>query len=149
MIRILPVVASLLLAACSQQEQAAPPSNKTAEVAPEPAAKAPVPSLQGAWRITAITGAPTTGSTITVTLGEGRANLSADCLRRTGTYSQDRNTVDFAPFTPGGGDCGRMPSGQEEMTFSAFQDANLAIFDQDGSEVSLSGTSGTLTLERR
>ena len=150
MTRIVPLAALLLLAGCDQQGRvAAPPSNEMARPAPESAAKAAVPSLKGEWRITAITGAPTTGTVMAVTIGDGRASLSAGCLRRAATYSQDRNTVDFAAFSATGGDCGRLPSGEEDLTFGALQDANLAIFDNDDREVMLSGPGGTLTLERR
>ena len=148
MTRILPLASFLLLAGCGQ-EQSAAPSNDTAQAAPEPAAKAPVPSLEGEWRVAAITGAPTTGTAMTASLGSGRASISAGCLRRGWIYKQDRNLVAFTGAPGGSSNCGRSPSAEEETAFSAVGDANLAIFAKDGSEATLSGTGGTLTLERR
>ena len=148
MTRILPLASFLLLTGCGQ-EQAAAPSNDTAQAAPEPAAKAAVPSLEGEWRVAAITGAPTTGTAITASLGSGRASISAGCLRRAWTYTQDRNLVAFTGAPGSGSNCGRSPSAEEETAFGAVGDANLAIFAKDGREATLSGTGGTLTLERR
>ena len=148
MTRILPLASLLLLAGCGQ-EQAAAPSNDTAQAAPEPAAKAAVPSLEGEWRVAAITGAPTKGTAITASLGSGRASISAGCLRRAWTYTQDRNLVAFTGAPGSSSNCGRSPSAEEETAFGAVGDANLAIFAKEGREATLSGTGGTLTLERR
>ena len=147
MIRLLPYLAALLLIGCGQPEQAAAPSNDTAQAAPAP--KAPVPALKGEWRVAAITGAPVTGTPMTMTIAGGSAKLTVGCIRRTSTFTQDRNTVDFAFPSTTAGDCARLPSAQEDLMFVALGDANVAIFDQDGREVTLSGTGGTVTLERR
>lgn len=149
MTRNLFIAALLLLAGCGQQDQpAAPVSNDAAQAAPAPAAKPPVPSLKGDWRVTAITGAPTAGS-MTAVIGDGRVSVSAGCLRRAWTYTQDRNSVDFAASPATSSDCGRLPSADEDVAFGAIEDANLAIFGKDGGDVTLSGPGGTLTLERR
>jgi hypothetical protein len=148
MTRFLPIAASLLLVGCGGQgEVAAPPSNDAAEAAPATAAKVAVPLLEGNWRVMSITGTPTTGSALTATIGNGRAELSAGCLRRAWTYTQDRNTVDFVEFSVA--DCDRMPSSEEDMAFVALGDANLAIFGKGGRDVTLSGSGGTLSLQRR
>ena len=148
MIRFLPFAASLLLVGCGQPgEVAAPPSNETGEAVPAPPAKAAVPSLDGNWRVVSITGTPISGPAMTAAIGGGRAQLSADCLRRAWTYTQDRNTVAFVSSSVA--DCDRMPSAEEDLAFVALGDANVAIFGKDGGDVTLSGTGGTLSLERR
>ena len=147
MIRILPLAGFLLLAGCGQPDQAAPAANDMAQIAPAP--QAAVPSLAGEWRITGVTGTPTSGEAMTIVFADGRASVTAGCLRRAASYTQDRNAVDFAAFSPSGGDCSRLPSAQEDLTFVALDDANLAIFGEDGSQTSLSGSGGTLALERR
>lgn len=141
MTRLLPL-AIILLAACNQQEQPAAPVKDMAEA---PAAKLPVPSLKGEWRVTSISGRP--GASLSASFGEGTASLSAGCLKRAFTYTQDRNTVSVKG-APGGSNCGGS-SAAAETAFGALADANLLIFDKDGREATLSGPGGTLALERR
>ena len=43
----------------------------------------------------------------------------------------------------------RMSRSQEETAFAALEDVNIAIFSRKGKRADLSGTGGTLTLERR
>lgn len=148
MTRILPIAVLLLAVGCGQQDQPPPPgANDAAGQSATPAARAPVPSLKGQWRIATVSGKPVTG--LAVSVSDGQANLSAGCLRRSWTYEQDRNTVAFSPSPGGSSDCGRSPSLQEDVAFGALGDANLAIFDKEGREVTLSGFGGTLVLERR
>ncbi len=144
--RILPLFALLLVTACDRQEPA-PPANAVAEAPPPPAAKAAVPSLKGDWRVVTVSGNP--GGSLALSVGDGQASMSAGCLRRGFTYTQDRNTVAFASAPAGSTNCGRSPSGAEEAAFAALGDANMAIFGKDGRDVTLSGFGGTLALERR
>ena len=146
MTRVVPLVLFALIAGCNQQQPAAPPAN---DVAAAPAAKPAVPSLKGNWRVTAIGGQPVAGTAMAAAIGDGGASVSAGCLRRGWTYTQDRNLVAFTGSPGGSSNCGRSPSAEEETAFGALGDANLAIFAKDGREATLSGTGGTLTLERR
>ena len=150
MIRILLLAFFVLAAACSQQDRSsAPPANDAAAAPATPVAKPAVPSLNGDWRVTAISGKPVAGAAMAAAIGGGRASISAGCLRRGWTYRQDRNLVAFTGAPGSSSNCGRSPSAEEETAFGAVGDANLAIFAQDGREATLSGTGGTLTLERR
>ena len=150
MTRTLPLVLLVLVAACSQQDRpAAPPANDAATAAEQPAAKLDVPTLNGDWRVTAIAGKPVAGAALAAVIGAGRARISAGCLRRAWTLKQDRNLVAFAGSPGNSSNCGRSPRAEEEAAFSALGDANLVIFGKDGREATLSGTGGTLTLERR
>ena len=143
MMRSLPLLALLTVAACNQQEQApAPAPNAVAEAPTPPAAKAPVPSLEGAWKVA--------GADMTLTLRDGKATMTAGCLRRGFTYKQAGNSVSFASDPSGSANCGgQSPSGAQETAFSALTDANLAVFGKDGAEATLTGLGGSLSLERR
>lgn len=149
MTRIVALVLLALLASCNQQQPAAPPANDAAAAPAASAAKPAVPSLRGNWRVTAIGGQPVAGTAMTAAIGTSSASISAGCLRRGWTYTQDRNLVAFSGSPGGSSNCGRSPSAEEETAFGALGDANLAIFAKDGREATLSGTGGTLTLERR
>ena len=146
MTRLLPLVFLALVAGCNQQQPADPPAH---DAAAAPAAKPVVPSLKGDWRVTAIGGQPIAGAAMAAAIGDSKASVSAGCLRRGWTYTQDRNLVAFTGSPGGSSNCGRSPSAEEETAFGALGDANLAIFAKDGREATLSGTGGTLTLERR
>ena len=146
MTRVVPLVLVALIAGCNQQQPAAPPAN---DVATAPAAKPAVPLLKGNWRVTAIGGQPVAGTAMAAAIGDSDASISAGCLRRSWTYTQDRNLVAFTGAPGGSSNCGHSPSAEEETAFGALGDANLAIFAKDGREATLSGTGGTLTLERR
>lgn len=148
MIRTLSVTALLLMAACQQQKN--PPANEAATQPSAPAAAAAVPSLAGEWRVTMISGDPNAAKLgMAATFGSGLAKLSSGCLQRAWTYTQNRNSVAFAASPGGSSNCGRSPSGDEETAYAALDAANIAIFAKDGKEASLSGTGGTLTLQRR
>lgn len=140
--RILHLAALLLLAACSQPEQPAPPANEVAATPAAPAVKAAIPSLKGQWRVA--------DSALDLTVGDGTATLSAGCLRRGFTFTQKGNQVTFASAPSGSANCGgQSPSVAQETAFAALADANTALFSKDGREVTLSGYGGILTAERR
>ena len=151
MTRALPIAAALLIAACGQQDnKPVPQSNQSAEAAPVgPAAEVGAPSLEGDWRVAMIGSRDAAGLGMTAALSGGKAILSTGCLRRAWTYTQNRNVVAFTAMPGESSNCGRSPSGDEEAAYAAIADANMAIFDEDGKEASLSGTGGTLTLQRR
>ena len=151
MIRTLPLAALLILAACDRTpEPAAPATNDSASAAPAEAAKPAVPSLDGNWQVTLVGGSDAKGLGMTASLGGGQASLATNCFRRAWSYTQQRNIVDFIASPSGSSNCGgQAPGAREETAYAALDDANLVIFNKDGAEATLSGTGGTLTLERR
>ena len=151
MARLLPLALLLLLAAACNKEdsRAARHSNEAAAAPAAPAAAAEVPSLEGDWRVTMIEGRDAAGLGMTAAIGGGKASIATGCLRRAWTYTQNRNVVAFTASPGGSSNCGRSPSGDEEAAYAALNAANIAIFGKDGKEASLSGTGGTLTLQRR
>ena len=148
MIRIIPTAALLVLAACGQEESQAP--RQANEVA-EAQVPSEVPSLEGNWAVTRVGGvldAAKLGMTAAIT--KDSVTLSTGCLRRAWTYSQNRNVVAFTASPGGSSNCGGgSPSAGAETAYAALTEANIAIFSKDGKEASLSGTGGSLTLERR
>ena len=149
MIRIAPIAALLILAACSAQENPAPPqANEAAEPAKAPSE---VPSLEGSWAVSRTGGIPDAAALgMTAAITKDAITLSTGCLRRAWTYTQNRNVVAFTSSPGGSSNCGgNSPSAGAETAYAALTEANIAIFSKDGKEASLSGTGGTLTLERR
>ena len=142
MIRTFALVALLLTANCSKQDQPAPPANDVAAAPAAPKAKAEVPSLKGAWTVAG-------GSGLTASFADGRLILSEGCLRRAWTYTQNRNSVAFTSAPGASSNCGQTPSRGLEAAFGPISDANIAVFSADGGEVTLSGLGGTLQLARR
>jgi hypothetical protein len=134
-------------AACGQE--AASPTANTAE-APTPAKPAEVPLLEGSWRVTGVGGVPDAGTRgMTATFGGGTVTLATGCLRRAWTYTQSRNVVSFTASPSGSANCGgQAPGVAEETAYAALGAANMAVFMKDGQQASLSGTGGTVTLER-
>ncbi len=142
------LVFAVLLTACNQKEQAAAPApDAVAEAPAPPVAKAPVPSLDGAWSVALVGGQSGTG--LTLTLKNGSATMAAGCLRRGFTYKQDRNQVAFTSNPAGSSNCGSAPSADQEAAFAALGDANLAVFGKDEGEATLTGYGGALSLKRR
>ena len=156
MIRMLPIFALLLIAACDKPDsRAAPPANEAASMPPAsaasaaPSATAETPSLEGNWKVSKMGGRDVAGLAMTATLGQGKATFSTGCFRRAWTYTQNRNVVAFTAAPAGSSNCAGQPSADEEAAHSAISEANMAIFAKDGKEVSLSGTGGMMTLQRR
>jgi len=149
MLRIAPIAALLVLVACGQQDSPPPPrANEAAEADKTPAE---VPSLEGSWAVTRIGGVADAASIgMTAAISKNSATLSTGCLRRAWTYTQNRNVVAFTASPSGSSNCGgESPSASAETAYAALTEANIAIFSKDGKEASLSGTGGSLTLERR
>ena len=150
MTRIMTVAVLLGLAACGQREAAEPAINESGNIAAAPEAKADAPGLDGSWQVTMIDGAEAKQLGMTATMGSGQASLSNGCFRRAWTYSQKGNMVDFTSSPSGSSNCGgQTPGNQEETAYAALDDVNIAIFSLQGKRADLSGTGGTLTLERR
>ena len=141
-------ISTLMLAACNQQDEApAPVQNKQAE-APGPTAE--VPSLEGRWRVTMAEGRDASAMGMTASFAGNSATLSTGCFRRGWSYTQQRNAVAFTTSPSGSSNCGgSRPGAGEEGAFAALAESNIAIFAKEGKEATLSGTAGTLTLERR
>jgi hypothetical protein len=156
MIRLLPIFALLLIAACDKPDSnVAPLTNEAAGTPLEPSAST-VPStasetqsLEGNWKVSMIGGRNVAGLGMSATLDKGKTTLSTGCFRRAWTYTQKRNVVAFTPAPAGSSNCAGQPSADEEVAHLAISEANMAIFAQDGKEVTLSGTGGMMTLQRR
>jgi hypothetical protein len=148
MLRQLTIAALLVAAGCAQQDTEAPQSNETASAPADTAAAQSVPALDGQWQVTAIDGTPLAAA-MTASFGSGKVSLSAGCLRRAWTYTQKRNVVSFTSDPAGSANCGGGTTGEQETAFAALEQSSIAIFGKDGSEASLSGTGGNLTLQRR
>ena len=148
MIRIVPISMFLALAACGEREAPPPPVNETAEPAK---VATEVPSLEGSWSVVRIGGVPEAGPLgMTAAVTKGSFTLSVGCFRRAWTYTQNRNVVTFKSSPGGSSNCGgSAPGAAAETAYAVLDDANIAVFAKDGKEASLSGTGGTLTLERR
>jgi len=148
MIRIVPIAVLLALAACGERETRAPQVNETAEPAK---VATEVPSLEGSWSLSRIGGVPEAGTLgMTAAVTKDSFTVSAGCFRRAWTYTQNRNVVAFKSSPSGSSNCGgSAPGAAAETAYAALDDANIAVFSKDGREASLSGTGGTLTLERR
>ena len=148
MIRIVPIAVLSILASCGQQEAPPPQANEAVESAPE---RAEVPSLEGRWAVTRVGGVADAASMgMTAAIGGGSVTLTTGCLKRAWTYTQKRNAVAFTSSPAGSSNCGGgSPSAAAETAYAALTEANIAIFSKDGKEASLSGTGGSLTLERR
>lgn len=149
--RTLPLAALLILAACDpSQEPAAPATNETASAPSAETSRPAVPSLEGNWQVTMIGGVDASGLGMSAALGGGQANLATDCFRRAWTYTQQRNSVTFTTSPSGSSNCGgQAPGAEEENAYAALDGANIAVFSENGRRADLSGTGGTLTLERR
>ena len=148
MIRIVPIAMLMALAACGEREAPPPPVNETAEPAK---VATEVPSLEGSWSVVRIGGVPEAGPLgMTAAVTKGSFTLSVGCFRRAWTYTQNRNVVGFKSSPVGSSNCGgSAPGAAAETAYAVLDDANIAVFAKDGKEASLSGTGGTLTLERR
>ena len=152
MIRILTIAVCLLAVGCAQQDaKSAAADNESSAEASKPVLAEAVPQLAGQWDVTAIDGQPiAAASAMTASFAGGKVSISSGCLRRAWSYTQKGNMVTFAVNPGGSSNCGgQSPSGVQESAYDVVTQANIAIFGKDGSEASLSGTGGNLTLRRR
>jgi hypothetical protein len=151
MTRILPIAALLLVSACGQQEQAPAAANEANSATASADTPVAVPALAGAWSVAAIDGRPVgADSAMIANFDGGKVSISSGCLRRAWTYTQKRNVVAFSVNPGGSANCGGgTPSGDQEAVYAVLTQANIVIFGKGGSEASLSGTGGGLTLKRR
>ena len=151
MTRILTLAALLFISACNRQPSGPAPANEAAVANDSSLAEADVPSLEGTWTVGAIDGKPVgAASAMTASFAGGKASIASGCVRRGATYTQKGNMVSFAADPGGSANCeGRGTSAEHETAYAALQGASIAIFGKDGSEASLSGSGGNLTLRRR
>ena len=150
MFRMLPLALLLLASACQKPQEERPIENEAVNQAAAAATPAEVPALEGDWRVTTVDGNPAVATLgMTASFGGGAATLSTGCLKRAFTYTQERNKVSFATSPSGSANCGRAPGADEEAAYAALQSSNIAIFDKDGMQATLSGTGGVLAIERR
>ncbi|WP_187107710.1 hypothetical protein [Sphingomonas xanthus] len=142
---------ALLLAGCAAEPASGPTNDAAANDAAEAAAApAEVPALDGSWAVTASSVGPAAQSLgMTAAFANGTATFSVGCLRRAWSYNQQRNSVAFTPSPGGSSNCGGTPSADAEFVFAQLGDMNIAVFANEGRQANLSGTSGTITLERR
>ena len=150
MTRTLTIAALFALAACGQKERQQAAKNEREQPAEAFAAEQQqAPELEGSWAVTAIDGKPVSAA-MSASFTDGKAIVSAGCVRRAWTYTQKRNVVAFAANPAGSANCeGRGTSAEQETAADALGQASIAIFNKDGSEANLSGTGGNLTLQRR
>lgn len=151
MTRIFPIAALLLVAGCGQQEPPPTATNEAASAQATSETPEDVPDLEGQWSVAAIDGKPVSGgSAMTAGFAGGKASISSGCFRRAWTYTQKRNVVTFTADPGSSANCGgESPDAVQESAYAVVTNANIAIFRKDGSEANLSGTGGTVTLERR
>ena len=150
MYRAFPLALILLAAGCDSRDASTPAAANVADQA-SAAAPAEVPSLEGSWAVSRVGGvADAAGLGMTASISKDSVTLSTGCIKRAWAYSQKRNVVAFTSSPGGSSNCGgAAPSAGAEAAYAALSEANIAIFSKDGKEASLSGTGGTLTLERR
>lgn len=150
MIRPMILAAALLACGCSQQQAGPDPVNESAKETQDPAASAEVPALTGEWQLTAIDGRPVdAASAMIATFRDGKVRVTSGCLARAWTYTQKRNMVAFSPDPGASSNCGGPPSAVQESAYATLDLVTMAIFEDGGSEASLSGNGGMLKLERR
>ena len=145
-------IALLLFAAgCDRETPAAPATNESVADNAAASAQAEVPLLKGNWAVTSIGGvADAAGLGMTASVTSDTITLGTGCIRRAWTYTQKRNLVAFKASPGGSSNCGgTAPSAGAEAAYAAVADANMAVFSKEGRQASLSGTGGTVTMERR
>lgn len=156
--RIVTIAALLLAAACNQHSvHGDAVSNDAAANAnletpsPEASAEKPVaPLLDGNWQLSEVDGRPVeAGSSTTAAFGGGDLRVTAGCNRRSWTFTQKGNIVAFKANPGGSSNCEKSPNVDQESAFLALDRATMVIFANQGSEASLSGDGGNVTLVRR
>lgn len=140
------MILTLCLAGCSPSAE-----QPVANEAQAPAAEqkpAEVPSLAGEWNVTASGGKPLTQVfPMTANVSANEVVINSECMRFTWTYTQDRNVVTFKPGAVRR--CARNQTQNENEVQRAVDRANIALFSGEGREVQLSGSGGTVALERK
>ena len=137
----------LAVAACSPSAEQ-PANQANAADTPASEAKAPVPSLEGEWVVDQLNGkAPDQTWPMTAEVTAGKFTLDSECRHLTYSMSQQGNIVKFTQL-PGGG-CARFPSPAESIAEKGVKLANIAMFEEDGKTVQLSGPGGTVSMSRR
>lgn len=109
---------------------------------------ADVPSLTGEWSVSASSGKPLTQVfPMTASVSANQITIHSECVSLAWSYTQDRNIVGFKPGAVR--HCGRNQTQNENEVERAIGGATIALFSNEGREVQLSGSGGTVTLTRR
>ena len=109
---------------------------------------AEVPSLAGEWSVSASSGKPLTQVfPMTASVSGNQITVHSECVSLAWSYTQDRNIVAFKPGAVR--HCGRNQTQNENEVQRAIGGATIALFSNEGREVQLSGSGGTVTLTRR
>ena len=145
--RFLPAL--LFVSACaSEPDEAQQPESQAEQQAVEQEAAPVVPSLEGNWGIASIEGADLTQYyDMNATVTGDRFTIESDCVRIAFDYRQDRNIVSFDPAQAAG--CDRVRTPNENQVGTIIDQANIAMFSDDGDTVELTGPGGRATLTRR
>lgn len=138
----------LLLAACSPAAEQPAANQSEAAAAAGPNEAEAVPSLAGEWIVTSLNGKPLDQIfEMTATAAGNRLTLNSDCVALIWSYTQDRNVVAFTDHSTR--ECVRGRTANEVQVEKAIGAANIALFANEGAEVQLSGSGGTVTMTRR
>lgn len=144
---ILPFIAALSLAACSQPAEQQPAANNAVTEANE-LAQAPVPSLEGEWVVEQANGKALDQIwPMTAEATKDRFTLLSECRKMSWTFKQDRNLIQFTPAD--GVECARVRSPAELLANSTVKLATTVVFADEGRSVQISGSGGTISMTRR
>jgi hypothetical protein len=140
------LILTLSLAACSPSADETSANKVEAPVAQEKPAE--VPTLAGDWNETASGSQPLTQVfPMTASVSKDQVVISSECVTFNWGYTQDRNAVTFKPGAVR--HCARNQTQNENEVQRAIDRANIALFSNEGREVQLSGSGGTVTLTRK
>ena len=144
--KILPFIAALALAACSQPAEQHPAANNALEA--NEVAQAPVPSLEGEWVVEQANGKALDQIwPMTAEATKDRFTLLSECRKMSWTFKQDRNLIQFTPAA--GVECARVRSPAELLANNTVKLAQTVIFADEGRSVQISGSGGTISMTRR
>ena len=144
---------ALLVAACGGDAGETPVNHGNAGAvnqasSPGKSSSSVTPALAGEWSVSAFNGTPLTQVfPMTAAFAGDRLTISSECVRMAWSYAQDGMAVSFRPAGAGG--CGRKRTYNEDQVEKAIGSATMAMAMEDGREVQLSGSGGTVTLASR
>lgn len=140
------MILTLCLAGCSPAAEERAANQVQAPAAEEKPAD--VPSLAGEWSVTASGGQPLTQVfPMTASVTGDQVAVHSECVTFNWSYTQNRNAVAFKPGAIKR--CARNQTQNENEVQRAIDRGNIALFSNEGREVQISGSGGTVTLTRR